>query len=152
MVFLSFWFLETGKKTLENSHISRRQASRKSKAHVTFICQERSFSANSWLFGFSILFRGCRHSQKRRHGQLDLSQKLGQHHFCSSRDCFQRKDWILPTTGGAREPQSYSLPSCLSASRQAQVPSWPQPSFPIILHSHPHPPTPLFDYTPWDQL
>lgn len=86
--FLSFCFLENWKKkkkAVEDTHFFSQQASRKSKDHKIFRCHKRPFGAHSWLYGFSIIFRGCHHSQKRRHCQLTPNQKFGLHHFRSSR-------------------------------------------------------------------
>lgn len=126
---LPFCFLETRKrKAIENIHSSSRQASRKSKDHITFGCPKKTFCAMVWLKGLSIFFRGCHHSQKRRHGQLTPSQKFGQYHFRSSRSfpkLLLERRLDPPNHQGSR-----SLRSCRSASLPRLVTRDPSHPFP----------------------
>lgn len=72
-------------KATDNIHVSSRQASEKSKDHKIFKCHKRPFGSNSWLYEFSIIFRGCHPSQKGRHCQFTPSKKIGPHYFGFSR-------------------------------------------------------------------
>lgn len=72
---LPFCFLETRKrKAIENIHSSSRQASRKSKDHITFRCPTKTFCTTAWLKGLSVRFRGRCHSQEKAWPALSKSE------------------------------------------------------------------------------
>lgn len=144
---LSFCFLEPRgkKKAIENIHSSSRQASRKSKDHITFRCHKKPFRATAWLKGLPILFRGCHHSRKRRHGRLTPSQKSGQYHFGSSSTLPK----LLPERRLDPPNHQGSTPSDHASQPHPTLsPPRPQASFPMIWHPQPHPPKPPFEHTP----